>query len=120
MVYDFILTFILSVIVNLLVTKPFANLLDLFIKKSERKPKTEEGEPLDLNNNEKLVTNGKVAAEDTNDADVIVLKNVAIDGVELITDKSKTNDSWLQNLDANNEKLENKKNEENKEVSIKL
>ncbi|CAG2167839.1 unnamed protein product [Oppiella nova] len=77
--FDYITTFILSIIVNVLVTKPFANLLNMIYKRDESR-----GDIFDDNNNK--WQNGKevTALEDinNNNGDVVV-KNVAFDANEI-------------------------------------
>ena len=98
MVYDFIATFVLSLFVNVLVTKPLTNVLDLFMKKRNNR------ELFDDNNNLVINTNGKPGGEDTKDNDeVIILTNVAFDD-KILSGNQLKDVSFLQNIENNCEK----------------
>jgi hypothetical protein len=125
MVYDFILTILLSIIVNVFVTKPFARLLDLFMKKNDKI----KVEILDEKDELMVNGNGKAVHKESKDNDVIVIKNVAFNNSPVLNDKQKVTDTWLQNLSANNNFDENNNNfvannvnntNEVKDVSIKM
>ena len=122
MVLDFILTILLSITVNVLVTKPCARLLDLFMRKSEKTVVT-------IDNKNELKLNGKQKLpEEAKDNDVVVIKNVVFENSPVLSDKQLANDSWLQNLIPNNLDGNNNFptddntniNEANRDVSIKL
>ena len=107
MIFDYIMTFFLSITVNVFITKPLANLLDLFFKRNTK-------ELLDDNNNFKVQSNGKPGAEDSQSNDIIVLTNVAIDGTQVIMDDQLKTDTFINNLEKDN------LNVSDKEVSVKL
>lgn len=122
MVFDFILTIILSVVVNLLVTKPCARLLDLVMRKEEKKSR-------DVNHDNELKINGKgKLSDELDDNGIIVLKAVSFEKSPVLHDKQKTTDTWLQNLVPNNFDQNNnpnndkaiEENELNRKVSIQL
>ena len=92
MIFDYILTVILAIIVNVLVTKPFANLLDFFLKRN-RSVLLEDN--LQFNEDK----NGKLGSDNNINNDIIVLTNVAF---EQLDEKQLTKDTYIENLDKNN------------------
>ena len=109
MIFDYILSCSLAIIVNVLVTKPFSNLLDLLMKKPKKSELI-----VDTNNN--LEFNGKMSLDKTKTGDILVLTNAAFDDNQL-NDKQVITDTYIQNIDTNSNDIKEK---ENKWIALKM